>query len=143
MIYFVVLHSPAELSIPSFSQPSAASQRTIIRFCKRRVEMNRNTNYTLSWKPLLGTRIYDNASRKRVDVKRRYCLLCFLIGCLGWIPSILFEDVWKIGSRPLRLLASVACYLLVSYAVTFAFHLFLRRMNQKGKLSKYLETQDN
>ncbi len=104
--------------------------------------MNHNSEYTLTWSFLSATRISINTEKKPIKVKKIYCVLCCLIGCLGWIPAILFESVWQIRIVPLRILISAACFLFINYIVLYVFHLFLCTMNRKGKLSKYIERSE-
>lgn len=101
--------------------------------------MNHNSEYTLTWSFLGATRISSNTEKNPIRVKKIYYELCSLIGCLGWIPAILFESVWPIGIVPLRILVSAAIFLFIYYAVLYGFHLFLCAMNRRGKLSKYIE----
>lgn len=97
--------------------------------------MNRDSNYTLSWKRGV-THISDETGKRPLVVKTRYRSLCYLIGCLGWAPSFLFDNILPF---PWRTLLSMACYCAFYFAVLYGFHLFLCAMNRKGKLSKYIE----
>ena len=101
--------------------------------------MNHNSKYSLTWSFLSATCISSSTEKKPIRVKKIYYALCYLIGCLGWIPAILFESVWRIRIVPLRILVSAACFLFIYYVVLYVFHLFLCAMNRRGKLSKYIE----
>lgn len=103
--------------------------------------MKYDSEYILSWSFLGTTRISSRMGTNLFGVKKRYLLICYLISCLGWIPSVLFSFVWKVSSRPLHLLLSIVCYCAFFYAVQYGFHVFLRIMNRKGKLSRYIEAK--
>lgn len=101
--------------------------------------MKYDSEYILSWSFLGTTRIRSKMGMHLFGVKKRYLLVCYVISCLGWIPSVLFSFVCKISSRPLHALLSIVCYCAFFYAVQYGFHVFLHTMNRKGKLSKYIE----
>ena len=101
--------------------------------------MKRDNKYTLSWSFLEATCISSEMGTHPLEVKKWYRLFCYLISCLGWAPAVLFDTVWQIRSFPLRILLSMVCYCAFFYAVQYGFYLFLRAMNRKGKLSKYIE----
>ncbi len=99
--------------------------------------MKNDSQYVLSWSFLHATQVHCGAENKAV--KRKYNALCSLIGCLGWIPAFLFGTVWEIKTAPIRILASIACYLCILYLVLYFFHIFLCVQNRRGRLEKYIE----
>lgn len=105
--------------------------------------MQETNKYRVTWKVWGSIRIQRTCDMKPVQIKNRYNVLCSLVGAIGWVPSILFETVFKIENSILRFFLSVACFCVFFFLVMYAFYIFLRAKNCKGKIEKYIELDAN
>lgn len=72
---------------------------------------------------------------KEVRLKRKYALMCYCVGSVGWIPAILLRNCnlnfW------MRVAIGVVAYLTIYISVVHSFYLYLLKC-PSGKLKKFV-----
>lgn len=72
---------------------------------------------------------------RKARLKRKYALMCYCVGSVGWIPDILLRDYnlyfW------IRVVIGVAAYLVIYISVVHSFYLYLRKC-ARSNLIKYV-----
>lgn len=104
--------------------------------------MWQNSQYTILWSFLKGTRVQCKSDKKfprKVRIKDRVFGMAGAIATvIGWCFADFLGSVWTIHNILLRNLVAMLCFVVSFETVFFALYLFLCVQNRHGKLPKYI-----